>query len=227
VIPAVEFVGGGTLELRALLERLHEEIRAGPRELLISIADNVFRERAVDAFEEAAGIPLEQATLERKQRGRGSKNDAARLARRDTRDARGRRTFLNEKAQFTGVAKSSIPLVGSGGGQGLKAALTAPFEAGAQVPTALREIGLHIGSDDVRMSLRWGARGFLRYAGNHIYPGSSPRASPARLQNLDPKKHRAEYEEGIGQEIGAWLGDRLSAAGAPAEWIQQATGGNW
>lgn len=224
MIPAVEFVPGGTVELRAMLEKLHEEIRAGPAELLMAIADNVFRQRALDAFDEASSIPLKQSTLERKNRG---KSTASRYAKLDERNANGRRKVENRFAMLTGVSKGTTPFAGNGGGQGLRQALTATFEAGAQVPTALREIGLHVGSDEIQTSLRWGARGFIRYAGNHIYPGTSPRASPARLQNLDPKKHRAEYEESIGEEIGSWLGDRLSAAGAPAEWIQAATGGNW
>ena len=217
MIPSLEFVPGGTEELRGVLARLHEELEAGPADLLVRLSD-MWSDRAVEAFDEAASVPLEPATIQRKTRGSGG--EEGRL-RRYAKAGKGPRS---KRKRLAGIATSLKPLGESGLGQGLRGALTVPFEDREAVPTAMREFSVEVGSGMTVLVLRWGSRGAVDYSGDHVF---GTKHMVARLELLDPKKHRTELEEAHADVIGAWMGERLEAAGAPVDWIQAATGGRF
>lgn len=190
--------------LTSLLGDLRAEMATAPDDLIERLSDSV-SELAEEAFDAADAFPLDPDTVARQMRSQARlKKGASRIRGRQVRAspvASGGRAFAG------GVRRYS-----------LRVALTARFKDRSE--TAVRDAFAESGF----ARLVFGTGGAVDFSAFHVY---GTRHMPARLAKLDPERSEAEYRERASDVVAGWLGERLEQAGAPVEWIQQATGGRW
>jgi hypothetical protein len=208
--PAVNELG----KLEAMLADLRTEMATAPDDLMERLSDSI-SELAEEAFNDAGAFPLDADTIERKQRAQLRIAKGPRRA-RFKHDAKTSPLF---GGRFAGVGgEQSTALAGRKGRFSLFRALTAKFSERSDI--AVRDAFAEPGFG----RLLFGTGGAVDFSAFHVY---GTRHMPARLSKLDPVANEDEYAERAGDVIGGWIGERLEAAGAPADWIQQATGGRW
>lgn len=200
--------------LTTLLGELRAEMATAPDDLIESLSDSV-SELAEEAFDDAAAMPLDADTVARKRRS------AKRIA-GGNRKGKFRHTARSSPifgGEFAGLAGgSTLALAGRKGRNSLFQALTARFAQRSS--TAVRDAFSEPGFG----RLLFGTGGQVDFSAFHVY---GTRHMPARLSRLDPAANEDEYRERASDVIADWLGSKLENAGAPASWIQQATGGRW
>ena len=191
-------------KLEAMLADLRTEMATAPDDLMERLSDSI-SELAEEAFDDSKAFPLDADTVERQDRSR------ARLKATKSK-LRGRQTRASP------VASGGLPFAGGVRRFSLRVALTAKFSERSDI--AVRDAVAEPGFG----RLIFGTGGAVDFSAFHVY---GTRHMPARLSRLDPVANEDEYAERAGDVIGGWIGERLEAAGAPADWIQQATGGRW
>lgn len=200
--------------LEAMLADLRAEMATAPDDLIERLSDSV-SELAEEAFDSASTVPLDADTIQRKQRAQLRLAKGPRKA-RFKHDAKSSPLFGGRYAGIGG--EQSTPLAGRKGRFSLFQALTARFKDRSEI--AVRDAF----SEPGFARLLFGTGGRVDFSAFHVY---GTRHMPARLARLDPVANADEYTERAGDVLAGWLGERLEAAGAPTEWIQQATGGRW
>lgn len=215
VLPTVQWEVTGEDYILGVLERLVDEVR-DERRFLRAVADEVLAVEGEFSLKRAREIPLSQASLERRRRGRfGKWHQPGRFPTPIRYGRQGKR-----RTDPLPRGRDAEPLPQSGMGAGIQAVLTSGTihyrSAGGQAkysPVALREFHGNV--------LYWGSKRWVSgWIGYHMQLVNPRPRMPARIDFMTGES-RAEIMAAIPSVLSSQLFEALEAAGAPSEWLDE------
>lgn len=197
----------GKLELGPEVERFRETLDEIGREmrssyeLMVRISDDVFTAIGEEALEEAQGLPVKPATIDRVTPTRRRKDKRAKKRGRGQTGWKTRRRGNTSSEPFANRSHT-----------GVEKALTAKYLDKSGGAVALREIT----GDN---TLVWGSKRWINFLHPHI--DGTKRGLPARLSLLSPRRFEPEAAEKLKDVLANYVAGKLEKAGAPYSWVQE------